>query len=923
MLTHLVGGSPRPRPLSAPLVVLIVPDLLRDQLQTALGTAFTLERELSGGGMSHVFVARDTAFDRAVVVKVLPPDAAAALSSDRFKREIALAAKLQHPHIVPLLGAGETAEGLPYYTMPFVEGESLRQKLAREGELAVPETVGILREVARALAYAHDRGIVHRDVKPDNVMISGGAALVTDFGVAKALSASSTAGGGTALTQMGVAIGTPSYMAPEQAAADPTVDHRADLYAFGCMAYEMLAGSPPFAGRPAQAVLAAHVTEMPEAVQRRRPNVPPALAALVMQCLEKRPADRPHDAGSVLRALEGVALTPSTTASVAMPAQARHGPEPRTRPRLVRAVPWLLAGTLAAALVTVLVRRSQDDGQMPPPEMRFTVPFPAGWRIGTLAAAPVALSPDGRLLAVRLERADSARIFVRALDAPQWRAIPQSDDASGVGFSTDSRAIFFTNAVRRRIVRVPVEGGPATDLAASDWSGALAGDGTLYYPKTYNAALSRVSVPGGAPEAVTRLDSTRRELGHWSPQILEGGTHLLFTSYTTPLSEARIEAVELSSGKRETLLQGGALGRVVHGLLVYMRGGALHAALFDNRQRRTTTRPQPVLDSVASTLSNGSAAFAVSESGTLAYVPQSVASPAREMVWVDRAGIITPVLARRAGYVNPRLSPDGTRIAMLLEENGFENLWVLETASGIFTPISRREANTSSIVWSPDGRDLFYAVETPVFDVFRRASDAAGPEQVLAAGPLDNIPSDVSPDGRTLVVEYTPSAGRQLATIPLSGGPSGRPVPIVDTDREASKASISPDGRWIAYMSSESGQSEIYLRSYPEVRRIRRQVSVGGGREPYWTRGGRELVFRQADRMMSLAVDPASGATGNAVALFDAAFAATNAGPRSYDVTRDGARFLMVRAPADAPQYLVVVANWVQNLRVRLANDKR
>ena len=281
---------------------------LRAQLQSALGNTYILGRELGGGGMSRVFIVEDTALRRNLVVKVLPPEMAAEVSVARFQREIALAARLQHPHIVPLLATGET-QGLPYYTMPFVEGESLRERLARGGELPVVEAVRLLREIAAALAYAHERGIVHRDIKPENVLLSGGIALVTDFGVAKALLASTTAGSGP-LTATGVAIGTPAYMSPEQISADPAVDHRADLYAFGMVAYEMLAGQPPFAGRTAQALLAAHVIDAPEPLQRRRPAVPPSLAALVMRCLEKRPADRPQTAGEIVQALD--ALTTST-----------------------------------------------------------------------------------------------------------------------------------------------------------------------------------------------------------------------------------------------------------------------------------------------------------------------------------------------------------------------------------------------------------------------------------------------------------------------------------------------------------------------------------------------------------------------------------------------------------------------------------
>ncbi len=285
--------------------------------------------------MSRVFVAAENALDRRVVIKVLPPETAAQVSLERFKREILLAAKLQHPHIVPLLTAGES-NGLPYFTMPFVDGESLRVRLARHGELPVHQAIRMLREIASALAYAHEHGIVHRDIKPDNVLLSGGSAMVTDFGVAKALSASSnTEHGG--LTSVGVALGTPAYMAPEQASADPSVDHRADIYAFGVLAYELLTGQPPFAGRTPQHVLAAHVTEVPEAITRRRASLPPALAALVMRCLEKRPADRPQSASEIVHTLDDIA-TPSGGMTPAAPSRR-----------------WGAIATAAAAVVVIVI----------------------------------------------------------------------------------------------------------------------------------------------------------------------------------------------------------------------------------------------------------------------------------------------------------------------------------------------------------------------------------------------------------------------------------------------------------------------------------------------------------------------------------------------------------------------------------------
>ncbi len=292
---------------------------LREQLQQALGTAYVLEHELGGGGMSRVFVATEVALDRRVVVKVLPEEMVGQVSLERFKREIALAARLQHPHVVPLLTAGDAA-GLPYFTMPLVEGESLRARLARQGELPLSEAIRLLREIASALSYAHERGIVHRDIKPDNVLLSGGSAMITDFGVAKAISASSNSEAGTT-TSMGVALGTPAYMSPEQASADPAVDHRADIYAFGVMAYELLTGQPPFSGRTPQGLLAAHVTETPESITRRRQTIPPALGALVMRCLEKRAADRPQTAMDLVHGLDQI-TTPSggTAPTTAMPA---------------------------------------------------------------------------------------------------------------------------------------------------------------------------------------------------------------------------------------------------------------------------------------------------------------------------------------------------------------------------------------------------------------------------------------------------------------------------------------------------------------------------------------------------------------------------------------------------------------------------
>lgn len=334
---------------------------LRATLERTLGDIYSFERELQGGAMSRVFVAMDRQLGREIVMKVLPPEVAAELSADRFRREIQLAAKLQHPHIVPLLSSGEI-DGTPYFTMPFVEGESLRARLKRVGELPIPEAVRILRDVASAISYAHKHGVVHRDIKPDNVMLSDEFALVTDFGVAKALRASTRPSEAQTLTGLGITLGTPAYMSPEQATADPSVDHRADIYAFGVMAYEMLTGTVPFVGRTTQATLAAHATEKPEAIERRRPGVPSALGALIMRCLEKRPADRPQNAAEVLHELEGISVTSGS-------------PKARGRSALIF-MGAAAAVVLAALAVFRISRRNPAAADQPVAQLRSVAVLP-------------------------------------------------------------------------------------------------------------------------------------------------------------------------------------------------------------------------------------------------------------------------------------------------------------------------------------------------------------------------------------------------------------------------------------------------------------------------------------------------------------------------------------------------------------------
>ena len=397
-------------------------DSLHDRLQSTLGTAYTLTRELGGGGMSRVFVARDVTLERDVVVKVLSPDLAAAVSTERFTREIKLAARLQQANIVPLLSAGET-DGLPYYTMPFVEGLSLRARLERNGSLPVGEAISVLRDIARALAYAHEHGVVHRDIKPENILLSGDAAVVTDFGIAKALAASKTQASGDTLTQTGTSIGTPAYMAPEQAAGDSATDHRADLYALGCVAYELLSGAAPFADRAPRQLLAAHMTEVPAPLEDRCADVPLVLAHLVARCLEKDPDARPQTARAVLAALDGIGVTSPSGPRVAASADST-----RRRPVILAGIAMAAVAGLAAAAVGVQALRVRRSATAVPLNDRSIAVLP----FENLGDSADAYFADGVTDAVRgkLGALPGMRVIARA-SSNQYRASTKTPQEIG------------------------------------------------------------------------------------------------------------------------------------------------------------------------------------------------------------------------------------------------------------------------------------------------------------------------------------------------------------------------------------------------------------------------------------------------------------------------------------------------------------
>ena len=723
---------------------------LRAQLQHTLGDDITLDRELGGGGMSHVFVATETALGRQIVVKVLPAEAAAAVSAERFKREIQVAARLQHPHIVPVLSAGESA-GLPFYTMPYVRGESLRARLSKSGELSVNETIHILRDVASALAYAHGEGVVHRDIKPENVILSGGVAVVTDFGIAKAmdLSAAGRAHAPENLTSLGMALGTPAYMAPEQASADPHVDHRADIYSFGCVAYEMLAGSSPFAGRPMQQQLAAHVTETPEPLSHRRANAPPELASLVMQCLEKRPGDRPQSGQDLIAALDAIG-TPSGESHSAYARITLDAPHRSRR---------IGAGVVAVVIIAVAVALSTRAPSFTALQVGPTTPIAV---TPDLEGEP-AMSPDGKLVAYSVVTGAGARIVVRQVDGGRPNLVSGELDGSQTNprWSPDgSRISFVANGA---IYVVPALGGTPRRLI--------------------DRATTHAWSPDGREIAFERTD------GLWVRGVDAGAErHVLASSYLhSPSWSPDGRWIAYAEGLRASM------GNIsANTVWIVRHEGGTPIRLSDS----TRTNISPVFAPDGRSL-----LFVSSEGGIRDVYQQPISSDGRPLGTRQR-------LTTGLSPFEISLSADGSRMAYDVVHN-FTNIWTLPidptgpTTLAAATQVTRENQDVEAMDVSHDGKWLAYDSDrSGNFDIYKLRLDGGEPIQLTTA-PSDEFRPIWSPDDRELSFHSQRSGVRHIYVMNADGGGETQVTNGVTQDFNRQ---WSPDGRHLSFSSlAESG----------------------------------------------------------------------------------------------------------------------
>ncbi|HEY7028132.1 MAG TPA: protein kinase [Gemmatimonadales bacterium] len=879
------------------------------RLSTSLSDRYLIEREVGHGGMATVYLAEDIKHSRKVALKVLRPELAAVLGAERFLTEIKVTANLHHPHILPLHDSGE-AGGFLFYVMPYVDGESLRERLNREKQLPLSDALRIGRECASALDYAHRHGVIHRDIKPENILLHEGQAFIADFGIALAVRAA----GGHRMTETGLSLGTPHYMSPEQAMGERDLGPRSDIYALGSVIYEMLVGEPPFTGATAQAIVAKVLTDRVHPIRPLRSTVPPHVEEAVLRSLEKLPADRWGTGAEFAQALEmGSIESRATAASASLTdSGSRVAPLLSGRPRFFASagVAWIVAGVLGI-VASVLGLRLITARAERPPVVRFGVDLD---KTEVLPDEPsLALSPDGSELVVSVQRAGRASLFRRGMNEDRFTEMPGTDGGYRPFFSPDGKWVGFIAA--GKLKKVPAGGGTAVELIESSWGGGAWGtDGTIIYTPDYKGGLWRLPPGGGKAEMITTPDSAKGELAHWWPQFLPDQRHVIFTNFSTPIERAKIEVVDLKTGAREVLVEGGIYGRYVEtGHLLYGRGDAVLAIPFDVKHLATSGSAVPVVSDVDMVSSNGLAAYAVAPSGDLAYVPGSTMLSPTQPEWIDRDGRESLLKLQPAVYYQPRLSPDNRRLAITIGTAVKEDVWIYDFDRDILSRLTSGTANDFGANWTADSRRVIYSSERPVFDLYWRTVDASSPEESLLVSQYDKYAGSLSPDGKLLAFSATPPSGSEIWVLPLDG--SGQPRAFLQKNG-GRRPAFSPDGKWIAFDSDESGRREVYLQSFPDPARARHQVSIGGGSEAYWTKGGSELVYRNADSVMAVALDLASGRIGRPTVLFTGSFTSGSFSSASYQVTRDGNRFLMIRRiPELAPRQVNVVLNWFEELK--------
>ncbi len=876
------------------------------RLAAAVADRYAVERELGRGGMAMVFLARDLRHRRHVAIKVLYPELSAVLGPDRFLKEIELTASLQHPHILPLYDSGN-ADGLLFYVMPFVEGETLRTRLSRERHLPVGDALRIAGEVGDALTYAHARSVIHRDIKPENILLQGDHAVVADFGIALAVQQA----GGERMTRTGLSLGTPQYMAPEQAMGDRVVDVRADVYALGAVTYEMLAGEAPFAGPTAQAVVARLLTEAAPPLAGRRPNVPSHVEAAVRLAMERIPADRFPSAAAFAAALSAPAMTQGRIPAAPRPRALTASLQRLTTTR--RATVMLVAGALAAVAVAVtpewLRGRAVAASLGAVGELGITR-FAVDADSSVPGIGTPAISPDGRTLVYLGDVPSGVLLFARRLDELAARPLKGTEYGESPFFSPDGASIAY--AFKGAIWRLRLEGGTPELVSHLDPSQRFAGgtwgtDDVILYG-VEQGGLFRVPASGGEPTRLVAADRTVRML---RPQLLPGMRATLVT-VARGNDAGRIGVFELATGRLREFGSGAGVRYAAGHLIFARRGGEIYRQRFDLEALQPTgeaVRIERGVDESASTPVQLAALFDAAPNGTIAYraVDASSDGEATRLILTDRVGRVLQDIPSRVPW-SPRFSPDGRRLAYgaFAAGGNASEVWITDLASGATQQLTSDGRDNNDPRWSPDGKSIAYsAIGDNGKDLFVQSVTGAAARR-LTARDGSEWPSGWTNDGaQVLFTQLQDSDQRDVWLQPANGA---TPRSVVATRAQETGASVSPDGRWVTYQSDESGRPEVYVESFPVPGRKTR-VSERGGVNPMWRGDGRELYYWQEDRLLAVMVDDTrSGAPpslGARTPLFRASY--TPGELPMYDVSRDGTRFVLVAHGARVERLVVAL----------------
>ena len=886
------------------------------RLTGALTDRYRIERELGAGGMATVYLAQDLKHDRLVALKVLRPELAAVIGADRFLAEIKTTANLQHPHILPLFDSGE-ADGFLFYVMPYVQGETVRDRITREKQLPVAEAVRIAGEVAAALDYAHRHNVIHRDIKPENILLHDGSALVADFGIALAASKA----GGTRMTETGMSLGTPHYMSPEQAMGEREITARSDVYALGAVLYEMLTGDPPFTGSTAQAIVARVVTEAPRPLVPQRHTIPVHVEEAVLTALEKLPADRFASAAEFGAALSSPGVTGSTTRSrSAGAAQLRTEPgwDKRLRDPVTIALAVVALGSLAVAAKLALRR---EGATLPP--IRFVLATTDSTKPFDNFPWPAAISPDGGTVAYSVGQKNGAStLYALRTDELVPHPIPGTQSAYQPYFSPDGQWLVFEMAGKERKVRLdgsaPVT---ITDAGGANGGTWTPGNEIILGSQGSFSGLTRVSAAGGTAVALTRADTARGERNHLWPVATPDGKAVVFTIWSGSLANAQLGIVSL---RDETVGRLGLEGirplAVLDGILVYVKSdGSVMAVGLDVGRQRVRGSPIPVHDPVSVVPAlNGNSGIYVSQGGAMV---TSAGNTRGRLAWFDRMGHAEMITPTPGEYISARLSPDARRIAVLIRENQQSDIWIYDIGPGTLSRLTT--VNTvSSVEWSPDGsRVLYTAAGENGNEVLLQVASGGVPAQHLVEEPFAMVAATMAPNGKSLLVSVSPHNFWQLSRVALDSGAAVSTFLAPEANAHAPQ--FSPDGKWVALVTDESGQDEVYVRSYPDPS-SKMQISAGGGSQPMWSRDGHRLYYVAGATLLAARISTAPVLTllgrDTLVATLNTSAYASAYFTAGYQVAGNGARILAIQADRNDYQ-LVVSPNWITDLRRRIAES--